>query len=75
MHFWGIQRLEGAISFGTLGWETICDFQFKRTENHYKQYKPACGILSLLDISIISLFESKYTIMNTYPIGIGLLYH
>ena len=36
IHFWGIQRLEGAVSFGTLGLETICDFQFKRTENHYK---------------------------------------
>ena len=33
---------------------TICDFQFKRTENHNftnNQYEPACGILSLLDIS------------------------
>ena len=37
IHFRGIQRLEGAVSFGTLGLETICDFQFKRTENHYKQ--------------------------------------
>ena len=36
IHFWDIQRLEGAVSFGTLGLETICDFQFKRTENHYK---------------------------------------
>ena len=37
IHFRGIQRLEGEVSFGTLGLETICDFQFKRTENHYKQ--------------------------------------
>ena len=35
---------------------TICDFQFKRTENHNftnNQYEPAYGILSLLDISSI----------------------
>ena len=32
----GAFRLEGAASCCTLGLETICDFQFKRTENHYK---------------------------------------
>ena len=33
---------------------TICDFQFKRTENHNftnNQYEPAFGTLSLFDIS------------------------
>ena len=33
--------------------DDICDFQFKRTENHNftnNQYEPECGIPSLLDI-------------------------
>ena len=53
VHFRGIQRLECASSFVTLGWVKLCDFQFKRTENHNftnNQYEPACGILSLFDI-------------------------
>ena len=62
MHFRNIQMLECASSFVSLGWVTICDFQFKRTENHKftnNQYKPACGILSLLDILMLSLCEDN----------------
>ena len=35
---------------------TEFDFKFKKIENHnfynYNQYEPACGILSLLDITL-----------------------
>ena len=34
MHVRGFQRLEGASSFVTLGCVIICNFKFKRTENH-----------------------------------------
>ena len=34
VHFRNFQWLVGAQSFVSLGWETICDFKFKRTEKH-----------------------------------------
>ena len=34
VHFRNFQWLVGAQSFVTLGWVIICDFKFKRTENH-----------------------------------------
>ena len=34
VHFRGIQRFVGASSFVTLRWVIVCDFKFKRTENH-----------------------------------------
>ena len=34
MHFRDLQRLEGALLFVMLRWVIICDFNFKRTENH-----------------------------------------
>ena len=74
MHIWGIQRVEGASSFVTLGLVILCDFKFKWTENHNfdnnNQYKPACGILSLLDILIIDnktfKFETYFEVI--YPL-------
>ena len=72
MHFRDIQRLEGASSFVTLvtlGLVTIFDFQFKRTENHNftnNQYKPLCGILSLLDniLSILAAHRLFYEVVG-----------
>ena len=63
VHFRGIQRFIGASSFVTLRWVIVCDFKFKRTENHNyinNQYEPACEILSLLDISYFRLWYKFY---------------
>ena len=45
----------------------LCDFQFKRTENHNftnNQYEPACGIPSLFDILLIELLDPLFRFVH-----------
>ena len=57
--------------------DNICDFQFKRIENHNftnNQYEPACAILSLLDIvRKLCIFQILRVFFELYKVGIFVL--